>query len=83
MADEAPEPEEPPAPAAPPTSPLGALSGDAGCVVFGIPLAAAGASVYIFESAVKAGSAWAGAAATAALCAMGLGVVWVLVRSRP
>jgi hypothetical protein len=52
-------------------------------VVFGIPLAAAGASAYIFHSAVQAGSAWAGAAAVAALSAMGLGVVWVLVRGRP
>jgi hypothetical protein len=80
MADESPRPE--PTPAAPPASPLSALSGDAGCVVVCIPLAAAGASVYIFESAVRAGSAWAGAAAVGALAAMGLGVVWVLMRSR-
>jgi hypothetical protein len=81
MADEPPGGEKPADPA-PGKSPLAALSGDAGCVLLGIPLAAAGASVYIFESAVRAGSAWAGAAATAALCLMALGVVWVLVRSR-
>jgi hypothetical protein len=81
MADEAAKPE--PTPTTPPTnSPLAALSGDAGCVILGIPLATAGASVYIFDSAVKAGSPWAGAAATAALAAMGLGAVWVLARGR-
>jgi len=71
---------KPPEPAS--KSPLTALSGDAGCVTMSIPLAAAGASVFIFESAVKAGSPWAGAAATAALAVMGLGAVWVLVRGR-
>jgi len=80
MADESPGPEPTPAPA--PASPLTALSGDAGCVVVSIPLAAAGASIYGFRSAVDAGAAWAGAAAVAALSAMALGVVWVLVRSR-
>ncbi len=63
-------------------SPLAALSEDAGCVVLGIPLAAIWASVYIFEIAVRAGSPWAGAAATAALAGMALGAVWVLVRGR-
>jgi hypothetical protein len=81
MADVRPESEKPADPA-PGKSPLAALSGDAGCVILGIPLAAAGASVYIFEAAVKAGSPWAGAAATAALCLMGLGTVWVLARNR-
>ena len=80
MADASTGPENPSDPKA--VSPLNALSGDAGCVILGIPLAVAGASVYIFESAVKAGSPWAGAAATAALAIMGLGVVWVLTRSR-
>jgi hypothetical protein len=81
MADES-QTGDKPADPAPGKSPLAALSGDAGCVLLGIPLAAAGASVYIFDSAVKAGSAWAGAAATAALALMAVGVVWVLARNR-
>jgi hypothetical protein len=81
MAEETPDPEKSDESANPKT-PLAALSGDAGCVVMGIPLAAAIASVMIFESAVKAGSPWAGAAATGALAMMGLGVVWVLARGR-
>ena len=63
-------------------SALAVLGGDAGCVVWGVPLAAAGASVYIFEAAVRAGAPWAGAGATAALALMGLGVVWIVTRGR-
>jgi hypothetical protein len=81
MTDTPPYPDKPAEPAAR-RSPLAALGGDAGCIVLGVPVAAAWASVNIFESALKAGSPWAGAAATAALALMGLGVVWVLARGR-
>jgi hypothetical protein len=72
MTDNAPKP-----PPGPPAS-----DGDVGCAIFGVPVAVVIAAGYIFDSSVRAGSAWAGSAAVAALALMAVGVVWVLVRGR-
>ncbi len=73
--------ESPPAKAAT-RSAIELLGGDAGCILLSIPLSVCLASYYTFQAAAAAGSPWAGAAAVAALAAMGFGIFWVAIRSR-